>query len=87
MKNINTKSINGILLPAIIIEINIKKNIKDNTNNEFFLFLKFKNKGARKNIKILNLCRYEPAIGSLPKGPESLYGVFKLPKISLPKFN
>ena len=34
-----------------------------------------------------NRCKYEPAICSLPNGPESLKGVFGFPKISVPEIN
>ena len=34
-----------------------------------------------------NRCKYEPAICSLPNGPESLKEVFGFPKISVPEIN
>ena len=49
-----------------------------------FLSSKLKKKGTRKKRKILNLCKYDPAIYSSPKGPDSLCGVLKLPNKSLP---
>ena len=87
-ENIKIKSITGIRLPVKIIAEKTKTKKQERKKIKLLLFLKFKTTGIKKNKNILNLCRYEPAICSLPKGPESLYGcVFKFPKISTPNIN
>ena len=87
VKNIRRNKIIGILFPAIKIEKKTKIKNPDKIIIKLFLFLKFTKLGIKKKRKIPNRCKYEPAICSLPKGPESLWGVFGFPKISEPEIN
>tara|TARA_B100000886_G_scaffold41859_1_gene25739 strand:- start:566 stop:883 length:318 start_codon:yes stop_codon:yes gene_type:complete len=73
MMNIRMNKIIGILFPVIKIEKKTKIKNPDKIIIKLFLFLKFTKQGIKKKRKNPNRCKYDPAIYSLPKGPESLY--------------
>ena len=63
---------NGILFPAIIKLKIIKNNNKIDKKRNVILFFVILNKESEKKVKKANLCKYDPAINSSPKGPANL---------------